>query len=183
MAGTLFLVVGPSGAGKDTLLHGASKALAGDNRYVFPRRTITRPADAGGEEHDAVDVVGLEAAKRQGAFALSWRAHDQAYGIPVAINDLLAQDRHVVINVSRTVLDEARDRFDRVGIIRIDVPREALASRLAQRGREDQAAITGRLERAHAHRVSGDDVTVLVNDGTVEDAVQRLVSLLRDAEW
>ena len=46
MTGRLFVVVGASGAGKDTLIAGA---LAADPRLHWARRVITRPAVAGGE--------------------------------------------------------------------------------------------------------------------------------------
>lgn len=47
--GRLVYVMGPSGAGKDSILHYAALRLADDVRFSFPRRWITRPADSGAE--------------------------------------------------------------------------------------------------------------------------------------
>src|SRR3546814_12050839 len=51
-SGTLYLVVGPSGAGKDALLGHAGRVLA--DTHIFQRRVITRRAAAGGENHEAM---------------------------------------------------------------------------------------------------------------------------------
>ena len=95
--GSLVLVVGPSGAGKDSVLNGARAALADDDDFVFVRRTITRTSGAGGEDNVEVTPEAFAAAKATGAFALSWRAHDLDYGIPKSIEDDLRDfaDRHV----------------------------------------------------------------------------------------
>ena len=101
----LVLVVGPSGAGKDTLLDAARRKLAGDTRFRFVRRVITRPANAGGEDHDP--VTEAEFATRH--FALQWQAHGLRYGIPADIADDLASGRVVIANVSRAVIAEVGD--------------------------------------------------------------------------
>lgn len=179
MTGTLVLVVGPSGAGKDTLIGGAREALAGDPAWVFPRRIVTRPAEAGGEPHVHLSLVAFEQAEVAGAFALSWRAHGLAYGIPGTVRSDLEAGRHVVVNVSRGVIDEARRRFPRIAVVLVTVPAAVLAARLAGRGRETAEDMAHRLERAGTAAVEGPGVHEIVNEGPVDEGTARLVALLR----
>ncbi|WP_374569885.1 phosphonate metabolism protein/1,5-bisphosphokinase (PRPP-forming) PhnN [Phenylobacterium sp.] len=175
--GRLVLVVGPSGVGKDTLIDGAKTALAG-SEVVFPRREITRPAEAGGENH--IPVSEDEFARRQaaGAYALSWRAHGLGYGIPAAIGDDLAAGRTVVANVSRGVLDEARARFSNVRVVSIGADAEVIRQRLIHRGRESAEDIAERVARAGAFKVEGPDVVEVRNNATPEAGVAAFLNAI-----
>lgn len=178
-AGRLVAVVGPSGAGKDTLLAGARAALAGNPRFRFVRRAITRPAGAGGEDHLPMTPEEFAAARDAGGFALHWQAHGLAYGIPRDIEADLAVGRVVVANLSRGVLVEAAARYP-LRVLEITAPAEVLAARLAARGREDAAMVAARLARESAVPAELDRVQV-VNDGPVEQGVAAVVAALRDA--
>lgn len=185
--GALILVVGPSGVGKDTLLEGAAAALARTGRFHFARRAITRPAEAGGEDHLPMAEADFLRAEAEGAFLLSWRAHGLCYGIPSGPAETLRGDgTAIVANVSRTVIDEARNRLQPVAVVQVAASRDALAARLADRGREDPADIEARLARAAAIEVAGPDVVTVMNDGTVAAGVARMVEALEAAsapEW
>lgn len=161
----LVLVVGPSGAGKDTLLEGARRALP-EARFV--RRVITRPAAAGGEDHEA--VTEAEFAGR--SFALQWEAHGLRYGIPADIADDLAAGRLVIANASRGVIAEAVVRFG-ARVVEVTAPPEVLAVRLAARGRESAADVAARLSRAAP---SFEGAIQVLNDRSVEEGVARFVA-------
>ena len=144
--------------------------------FRFARRVITRPADAGGEAHEA--VTETEFATRR--FALSWRAHGLCYGIPADIAGDLAQGRVVVASVSRTAIADAM-HFP-VRVIEVWAPPDICAARLAARRREDAAGIAERLARGVPipDRVSVDRV---VNDATLQEGAARfLAALSRAAE-
>lgn len=175
----LLPVVGPSGAGKDTLLVAARAVLAGDARFVFPRRAITRAAEAGGEDHEALGAAAFATRAAAGAFALRWHAHGLDYGIPRAIEGDLAAGRVVVVNLSRTVIGEAARRYP-TRVVVVTAPAALLAERLAARGREDAADIAERLAREVA-LPEGVERVVVVNDGDVATGVARLVAALRGA--
>lgn len=177
--GCLVLVVGPSGAGKDSILDGARNRLAGDPAFVFVRRDITRPADASGENHTPVSMDEFRKRAVDGSYALAWEAHGHGYGVPAAALADLARGQSAIVNVSRGVLASARSRFEPVRIVNIAVPRQILAQRLADRGREDSDAIARRLARADAFQVEGGDVFSLVNDGPLDRSVDAFVEILR----
>ncbi len=178
MTGTLFLVVGPSGAGKDTLLRGAAEALAGDERYVFARRVITRPADAGAEDHEAVSATEFARRRGRGDFMAWWHAHDLDYGLPRELVDELAAGRDVVANVSRGAIGDISGHVTSVRVIEITAPPEILAARLENRGREDAGGVAGRLARAGAGIPPGIALTTVMNDGTPEEGIDKLVAAL-----
>jgi phosphonate metabolism protein PhnN/1,5-bisphosphokinase (PRPP-forming) len=171
----LVLVVGPSGAGKDTLLDAARAALASDGRFRFVRRVITRSAEAGGEAHEA--VTPAEFATRR--FALRWHAHGIDYGIPEDIEAELRDGRIVVASVSRGVVAEAASRYD-VRVIVVTAPSEVLAARLFARGREPAADIARRLSREVA-LAKGAPTETVVNDGTREQGAARFLAALNRA--
>ncbi|MSP02004.1 MAG: phosphonate metabolism protein/1,5-bisphosphokinase (PRPP-forming) PhnN [Acetobacteraceae bacterium] len=166
----LVLVVGPSGAGKDSLLNGARAAFHGDPRIGFARRAITRPVDPGGEDHEP--LTAAEFAARD--FALSWSAHGLSYGIPVKA---VAAAPVVVANVSRGVIAEAARRYE-TRVIEITAPPTLLAARLTARGRENAEDVASRLSRSSAIP-DGVAVRTVLNDGTLTEGVERFVAALR----
>lgn len=176
--GTLFLVVGPSGAGKDTLIDGAKAALKDDPKFIFARRVITRPADAGGEDHTPMTEDAFEAAAKQGAFLLSWRAHGLRYGIPGTVAGEIDAGKNVVANVSRAVIAEAAEKIPITRVILVTAPLEVLAERLAARGRENKSDILERLSRADAPLPEGVQKIEVVNDATPEEGVRRFIAAL-----
>ncbi len=173
----LLLIVGPSGAGKDTLLNGVRDLLGGQKGIRFVRRVITRPGDLGEEAHESVSEQEFALREAAGDFALSWRAHGLHYGIPADISQDLAKGRTVVANVSRAVVAEAAERFP-VTVIEITAPAAVLERRLAARGREDADDVARRLSRAIELPLPVERVSV-VNDGSAEQGTRKLLERIR----
>lgn len=178
MTGRLILVVGPSGAGKDSLIDGARQALAGRPEFLFPHRIITRASDPGSEDHLTLSEAQFAAQREAGAFFLSWGAHGLHYALPGHIADALAAGRTVIANVSRAVVEEARCKHPATTVVVVTAPPEVLAERLAARGREEAADVKARLARA-AEQPSGPGVVTVMNDGPLEVAVARFLEVLK----
>lgn len=169
----LFVVVGPSGAGKDTLLSGA---IAADPTLHWARRVITRPESAGGEPFEGVSEPEFATRLARGDFALHWDAHGLRYGVP---HRELPQGRTVILNGSRAALAQARAAFPNLTVIHITAPLSVLADRLAARGRETRADIEARLARADTALPADIPVIEIVNDTTPNAAITRLLQALR----
>jgi phosphonate metabolism protein PhnN/1,5-bisphosphokinase (PRPP-forming) len=175
--GTLFLVVGPSGAGKDTLIRAVRAALDGDERVMFARRVVTRRGAHPTEDYETAGPDAFAARLAAGGFMLHWQAHGLEYGIPVVCAGALSRGTDVVANVSRAVVAEAAERFAPVCVIRVTAPAAVLAQRLRQRGREDPDAIAERLARI-VPIPAGVRVVNIENTGTVADGARAFLAAL-----
>lgn len=177
--GALVLVVGPSGAGKDTLLGAAKSALAGDARFVFPRRVVTREAVVALEDHDTLDANAFNLERLRGAYALDWEAHGLCYGVPVAIEQAMGEGRVVVVNTSRKVVERALEKYRRCFVLLVTASPEVRAKRLAGRGRETAADVAARLAREGAPIPAGVEAVTIDNSGSLEDGIAGFVGALR----
>lgn len=185
--GRLIAVVGPSGAGKDTLM---AAAAASRPDLVWARRAITRPATAGGEPFEGVDEAEFARRRAAGAFAIWWEAHGLSYGVPMSALTAAKAGATVMFNGSRAALDAARAVFPALEVVLVTAPPEILARRLALRGRESEAEIARRLARsvdpspgaadgAAAGTAAGSAaMRVVANDGDLETGAARFLAAL-----
>lgn len=179
-AAKLYYLVGPSGAGKDSLLAELHRHLAVDLPVMIPRRYITRPATAGGEDHIALSHDAFREREARGSFAVTWESHGCLYGIGREADHWLARGLSVVVNGSRAALERADRHWGEALVpVVVRVEEAVLEERLRRRGREDPAAVRERLERARALGEPEHPNRVVVdNNGPLDQAAARLAALV-----
>ncbi len=179
--GTFFLVVGPSGAGKDSLIDGARALLEPTGRYVFARRVVTRPAGSPGEDHEAATDEAFDAREAKGDFLITWGAHGLRYGLPAELKRLVEAGRNVIANGSRATIAALAGHLPRFVVVEVTAPPEVLAARIAGRGRESGEAIEKRLSRTVEPRPEGIRAATICNDQSVEIGIERFVAAVEAA--
>lgn len=176
----MIVVVGPSGAGKDSVINYAAAVLRDHKRFAVVRRVITRPSDNDSEIHDTMTRDAFAATKALGGFAVSWSAHGLEYGIPAEHRAFVTGGGVALCNGSRKALDDFQSTFSRLTVVNVTARPDILAQRLAARGRESGDQITARLARS-TMAVHGDfDVVTIDNSGALETAGDQLVALIRE---
>ncbi|MFS2225013.1 ribose 1,5-bisphosphokinase [Pantoea sp. B65] len=174
----LIWLMGASGSGKDSLLNALREQPP--EGVMVAHRYITRPADAGGENHIALSEVEFLRRRGKGLFAIDWQAHQQHYALGIEIDLWLAQGIDVVVNGSRLHLSAARQRYAAQLLpVCLQVSPALLASRLRQRGRENEAEIALRLQRAQER--APEHCISLSNDGALTETLRQFRALLESA--
>lgn len=168
-------VVGPSGAGKDSVMRGLCARCPDLHRV---RRAITRVPDANSEVFDALSEREFAARAAAGAFALRWTAHGLSYGIPTEVHDVLARGRDVLANLSRSALSEAAEVFEEVVVLHVTAPPQILSQRVADRGREAGDAVKRRLSRRAPKMPEDVPMIEIDNAGPLDDSVKSALAAL-----
>lgn len=175
MSGAWAFVVGPSGAGKDSVINAAQELLQGQQNIVFARRLVTRPSQAG-SEHDAISEGDFRLLIASGGLSWQWQAHGFYYGVASHYAARVGAGQLVVINGSRGHTSTLV-RADDVKVVEVSANKAQVASRLQQRGRDDPQAIASRLVRNESlSQVKAD--FVVVNDSALAASGEQLASYL-----
>lgn len=174
--GFFIAVVGPSGAGKDSILARLETVLP-PARFAFPRRIISRIAD-GSEASTFLAASAFPAARARGDFLIDWEAHGLCYAIPAGMRAELDEGRHVIANLSRSVLPVLRMKGIRVFVVHVTARAEVLEQRLRLRGREFDADQRARLARGEALDREVEADLRIENNGSLDSAVSALVAAL-----
>jgi len=177
--GRLIYCMGPSGAGKDSLLEWLRAHLPTPCPVHWAQRTISRSAMPGGEAHESVSPEAFFALRCEQAFALHWEANGLGYGVRYAQLAPLAQGHWVLLNGSRAYLPEALALFPDLVAVHITASPQVLRQRLLSRGRETRDEVEARVQRALAYTPPPGAANLEVhNDGTLSDAGQQLLNTL-----
>jgi ribose 1,5-bisphosphokinase len=163
--GRLVYVVGPSGAGKDSVINWAREHLVSATQAVFTQRTITRPVHMDGESHHALTEAQFESLRQSGEFAMCWRAHGHSYAISKQIHHALHRGFTVVVSGSRDHLPQALRDFPSLEVVHINASPEILRQRLLRRGREAAEDVERRLKREALKVPDGMRIAEIRNDG------------------
>ena len=177
MTGNFFFVVGPSGAGKDSLLSSVQPLLP-PGQFIFARRVITREAVAHTEDHDSCSEAEFLAREKNGDFLITWQAHGLMYGLPASLLDAIASGIHVIANGSRNMIEPLQRQVPSLKVIEVNAPLDVLRARLNSRSRETPEEIERRLQRASLALPSGVPSVRVMNDLSLDIGVSRLKAAL-----
>ena len=181
--GQLFLIVGNSGSGKDTLLREVLRQWPGSAGPIrIPHRYITRPTHDS-EPFISVTSEGFADLKQQGKFCLTWHVYETDYGVPMTIINWLQQGDSVIVNVSRKIIPQARQLIPDLKVIFVSVPLEVTLQRIKARNREseDDPGFQQRLARAKENQTFTEADFVVDNSMPLDEAVEALLKYMLTA--
>jgi guanylate kinase len=180
MPGQIYVVSGPSGVGKSSIIQAVRQRMDGLGYSVS--HTSRKPR---GREVDGVDYffVDREAFRRmidQGGFVEWARVYDDYYGTSfTSLQSQVRKGLDVIMDVDIRGAKNIKKDFEESVLIFILPPSlEALKNRLKHRGTEDEEVIGRRIEKASKEIGSCVWYDYLVFNDRLEEAVEETRSII-----
>ncbi|MCS6861496.1 MAG: guanylate kinase [Abditibacteriales bacterium] len=183
-SGRLFVISGPAGVGKDTLL---ARVLPEFPHLVKAITTTTRPRKEGevhGRDYFFVTVEEFQQMIDSGQL-LEWaKVHERYYGSPKQwVEEQLAQGRSVVLVIDVQGGLNVKALFPDAVLIFIRPPRgrerEVLLARIAGRGRDSAEEVQVRLKTAEWELSQADRYDYQIVNEDLEEATQQLKAIIQ----
>lgn len=174
----LFLIIGNSGAGKDSIIKSIQEKFPPKvYELKVPRRVVTRQS-SDTENFESVDTETFHRLRESGDFVFEWASYEHFYGIRKEIIDWLKKGHPVMVNVSRNIIEQAKQKFPNAKVIFIRVPLEISADRIIERGRESYEEVLNRVVRAQEHQNYEDADLIVDNIGKIEETSYKVIKFM-----
>jgi len=178
--GCMIVVVGPSGAGKDTVIRESLPEISVLPEVSFVKRVVTRPIDIQREDHFSVSAEQFQENITNGEYVVHWTAHGLHYGVLAETVEQVNNGQILIVNGSRAALPDFRKTYPRCLVIWITASSQVLSERLAARGTESIDNIVARLQRASLMQPDENDVVINNNysiDKSVDEFVEAVIAM------
>lgn len=179
--GRLFLILGPSGSGKGSIVNALKKRYSG---FLYPVSMTTRkirPKETDGDQYNFVSKEKFEEMIEKEEFLEYAEYSGQYYGIPKApIYKGLEVGAMIIREVEMQGFDKVREIIPKENLVSIfiDVEDEAdLRGRIAGRGELSEEELNMRMERARAEIAQADNCS-----HRVPNPFGKLNNTIRDVE-
>lgn len=178
--GNLFVVSGPSGAGKGTLLSQVIERIPDAWVSVSATTRSPRPGEIEGVHYFFLDTDHFKSLVEQDGF-LEWaQVHDNYYGtLKQSVIDHMNAGDQVILEIDVQGALQVRKALPEAHLVFIEPPSlEELERRLRQRGTETEDVISSRMKTAEVELAQKMEYDVQVVNDDLERAVDELVEVI-----
>lgn len=180
--GLLFILVGPSGAGKNTLMRAAKQRFADLRQLATATTRAMRPGEQQNREHLFVSLAEFQRMVASGELVEHQNVHlDDWYGTPRrSLESAFAEDRDLIADIeclgAEQIYAEYADNTVLIFVSPSSV--EVLAERIRMRGNVSDEELAGRLARARFEMTFARHCHYLIINDVVEPAAEHLCQII-----
>ena len=181
MAGNLFIVAAPSGAGKTTLVKLLLERDGDIGLSVSYTTRAPRPGEVDGREYHFVDVPAFQAMRGRGDFIESAEVHGNFYGTSRRwIVEQMAAGQDILLEIDWQGAQQVRKVFPgSTGIFILPPSVEELERRLTGRGQDSAGIIARRVAAALDEMRHVREFDYVIINNKLSEAIEDLQTVVR----
>ena len=179
MAGNLYVVAAPSGAGKTTLVRMLLESESAVHLSISFTTRSPRPGEQDGREYHFIDAETFRGMIDRHEF-LEWaEVHGNFYGTSKKwIADQLADGHDVLLEIDWQGARQVRAKVpDAVSVFILPPSKQALDERMRKRGQDSEAVMAQRLAAAREEMLHYDEFDYVIVNEVFDTAVDEMCAI------